>query len=89
MRRADSAAHNACGLGCCSHVPAGWLRSTVFGPTCDGLDTVLRDYALPRLECGDWVAFPDMGAYTLAGASAFNGFDATRPVVVYLWSDEA
>ena len=53
------------------------------------LDTVLRDYALPRLECGDWVAFPDMGAYTLAGASAFNGFDATRPVVVYLWSDEA
>ena len=69
-------------------LPDGWLLSTVFGPTCDGLDTVLRDEPLPRLRAGrDWLAFPRMGAYTLAGASAFNGFDATAPAVVYVWSE--
>ena len=36
------------------------LPPTVFGPTCDGLDTVLRDYALPRLDVGDWLVFPKM-----------------------------
>ena len=83
----SSDAHNSCGLGCCAHVPPGQVRSTLFGPTCDGLDTVLSDYAMPPLVPGDWVAFPCMGAYTLAGASAFNGFDATRPTVVYAWSE--
>ena len=76
-----------CRLGCCGHVPPGWRRSTVFGPTCDGLDTVLRDYPLPLLTPGDWLAFPNMGAYTLAGASAFNGFFADSPSVVYVWSE--
>ena len=26
------------------------LPCTVFGPTCDGLDTLLTDYALPELQ---------------------------------------
>jgi ornithine decarboxylase len=67
--------------------PAGpLLASTVFGPTCDGLDTVLRGYGLPRLDNGDWLVFPKMGAYTRTGASAFNGFDATAPHVFYVFS---
>lgn len=47
--------------------------STLFGPTCDGMDVVLKDIELPRLELNDWIAFPDMGAYTIAGACLFNG----------------
>jgi ornithine decarboxylase len=47
--------------------------STLFGPTCDGMDVVLKDIELPRLELNDWVAFPNMGAYTIAGACLFNG----------------
>ena len=40
---------------------------------------MLRDEPLPRLRAGrDWLAFSRMGAYTLAGASAFNGFDAIK-----------
>ena len=66
--------------------PPALLPSTVFGPTCDGLDTVLRDYPLPRLDNGDWLVFPKMGAYTRTGASAFNGFDATAPHVFYVFS---
>jgi ornithine decarboxylase len=45
----------------------------VFGATCDGLDTVSRDIKIPRAEVGDWLLFPDMGAYTIAGATTFNG----------------
>ncbi|KAJ6405980.1 hypothetical protein OIU84_013863 [Salix udensis] len=37
--------------------------STVFGPTCDGLDTVLIGHQLPELQVDDWLVFPNMGAY--------------------------
>lgn len=48
-------------------------ESDVFGPTCDGLDMVLRSVELPEAAVGDWWIFPSMGAYTIAGASCFNG----------------
>ena len=48
--------------------------STVFGPTCDGLDCILKDVTLPLIECGEWVLFNNMGAYTRAASSNFNGF---------------
>ncbi|OIV96299.1 hypothetical protein TanjilG_09726 [Lupinus angustifolius] len=51
--------------------------STVFGPTCDSLDTVLTDYLLPELELDDWVVFPNMGAYTTSSGTNFNGFNTT------------
>ncbi|KAJ6684691.1 ORNITHINE DECARBOXYLASE-LIKE [Salix purpurea] len=37
--------------------------STVFGPTCDGLDTVLIGHPLPELQVDDWLVLPNMGAY--------------------------
>lgn len=64
-------------------------KSTVFGPTCDGLDTVLTDYSLPRLRNGDWLVFPNMGAYTLSGASNFNGINSTDVKMFYLWSQRS
>lgn len=48
--------------------------TTLFGPTCDGLDTVVRDVPMPRLRNGDFVLFSRFGAYTAAGAVNFNGF---------------
>ena len=53
--------------------------STLFGPTCDGLDTVCRDVPMPRLRNGDWVLFPRFGAYTIAGAVNFNGESFPHP----------
>lgn len=64
-------------------------RSTVFGPTCDGLDTVLSDYKLPKLSNGDWLVFPNMGAYALAGASKFNGINSTDIKMCYVWSQRS
>lgn len=65
------------------------FKSTVFGPTCDGLDTVLTDYSLPKLRNGDWLVFPNMGAYTLSGASNFNGINSTDVKMFYLWSQRS
>jgi ornithine decarboxylase len=49
-------------------------RCSLFGPTCDSIDVVCKDIDLPELEIGDWLYFLNMGAYTLASASSFNGF---------------
>lgn len=49
-------------------------RSTLFGPTCDSIDVVCKDIDLPEMEIGDWLYFMNMGAYTVASASSFNGF---------------
>jgi hypothetical protein len=48
--------------------------STVFGPTCDSIDVIARSVLLPKLQIGDWLYFQNMGAYTSAAASSFNGF---------------
>ena len=60
------------------------LSSTVFGPTCDGLDTILREAQLPKMEVGEWLEFPNMGAYTLVAASRFNGFAPRRAQMIYV-----
>jgi len=48
--------------------------STVFGPTCDSIDVISRSVLLPKMKIGDWMYFQNMGAYTMAAASSFNGF---------------
>jgi ornithine decarboxylase len=50
------------------------FASTVFGPTCDSLDTVVTGYQLPEMSVGEWLLFHDMGAYTTGSGSNFNGF---------------
>ncbi|EEE60439.1 hypothetical protein OsJ_13656 [Oryza sativa Japonica Group] len=57
--------------------------STVFGPTCDSIDTVVTGYQLPEMSVDDWLVFDDMGAYTTAAGSSFNGF-ATSAINTYL-----
>jgi ornithine decarboxylase len=54
---------------------------TLAGPTCDSIDVIARDYPMPRLEVGDVVVSPLMGAYTSVTASRFNGI-APTPIVV-------
>jgi len=49
-------------------------RSSVWGPTCDGLDRIMEECYLPSLDVGEWLVFENMGAYTVSAASTFNGF---------------
>lgn len=51
---------------------------TVFGPTCDSYDSLPRPFPLPEIiREDDWVEFGQMGAYSQASTTSFNGF-ATR-----------
>nr|AFK10799.1 ornithine decarboxylase [Callorhinchus milii] len=58
--------------------------NSIWGPTCDGLDRIVECCNLPELQVGDWMVFENMGAYTLAAASTFNGFQ--RPQIHYVMS---
>uniref|UniRef100_A0A8C5P949 Orn/DAP/Arg decarboxylase 2 N-terminal domain-containing protein n=1 Tax=Leptobrachium leishanense TaxID=445787 RepID=A0A8C5P949_9ANUR len=53
-------------------------KSSLWGPTCDGLDRIAEQLDLPELYVGDWLLFNNMGAYTVAASSTFNGFQQTR-----------
>jgi ornithine decarboxylase len=65
------------------HMPAEPLyKSSVWGPTCDGLDLVVKEAYLPELPLGEFLAFRNMGAYTLSGAVAFNGIPLARCIYV-------
>ena len=48
--------------------------STVWGPTCDGLDRVCRDIALPELHRDDWLLFPIQCSNGEGLGTGFNGF---------------
>ena len=48
--------------------------SAVFGPTCDAFDTITLSAELPELEIGDLVYSENIGAYSHASSTCFNGF---------------
>ncbi|EKX36633.1 hypothetical protein GUITHDRAFT_78760 [Guillardia theta CCMP2712] len=58
--------------------------SKLFGPTCDSIDVVMPCTLLPQLDIGDWIWFPNMGAYTRCAASRFNGQGAFN--IHYVWA---
>jgi ornithine decarboxylase len=63
------------------------ISSVLAGPTCDSVDVITADCALPELEIGDYLVSPMMGAYTWVSATEYNGIDRT-PVVVHASTNE-
>jgi ornithine decarboxylase len=57
---------------------------SVFGPTCDALDVVSMAENLPDLERGDYVYSVNIGAYSHASATYFNGFPPAKVAHVNL-----
>ena len=49
-------------------------------------DVVARGLMLPRMRRGDYLLFPQLSAYSLAGACNFNGFDAAGARTFYYFS---
>jgi ornithine decarboxylase len=54
----------------------------VFGPTCDALDTISLAEQLPELEIGDYLFSENIGAYSAASSTHFNGFPPATVVHV-------
>lgn len=52
---------------------------TVFGPTCDALDVISMSEELPaNLERGDLLYSRNIGAYSIASSTLFNGFPPAK-----------
>ncbi len=50
------------------------IKRTIFGSTCDGGDTIYKEYELPEgTDLGSWITWSNMGAYTCAATTRFNG----------------
>ncbi|XP_029531528.1 ornithine decarboxylase 1-like [Oncorhynchus nerka] len=60
---------------------------SIWGPTCDGLDRIAEMCTLPDMQVGEWLLFENMGAYTVAASSTFNGFQ--KPDIYYTMSRTA
>lgn len=53
----------------------------IWGPTCDGLDCIsTRTEFATNIHVGDWLYFPNLGAYTLAATTSFNGLGGLATV---------
>jgi ornithine decarboxylase len=55
---------------------------SVFGPTCDALDTIGLAEQLPDLDLGEFIYAPNIGAYAAASSTYFNGFPPATVVHV-------
>ncbi|KAJ1633984.1 pyridoxal-dependent decarboxylase [Pavlovales sp. CCMP2436] len=64
------------------HDMSQFAPCSIWGSTCDGMDCISKEASLPLLSVGDWIRWPNMGAYTSAAGSTFNGMD--RPTKYYL-----
>mmetsp|Transcript_20014 Transcript_20014/g.41818 ORF Transcript_20014/g.41818 Transcript_20014/m.41818 type:complete len:775 (-) Transcript_20014:974-3298(-) len=54
--------------------PEEQFVSTIWGPTCDGLDRVAANILLPELQRDDWLVFPNQSSCGEGQGTAFNGF---------------
>ncbi|CAF0748690.1 unnamed protein product [Adineta steineri] len=61
------------------------FKSVIFGPTCDSIDCIAHSIDLPLLNIGDVLWFPDVGSYTSACASNFNGFQTKK--YIFIWKN--
>ena len=70
----------------CRHLSSRprWVPCTLYGPTCDSLDTLNERVMLPAdLTVGEWMYFRNFGAYSSALTTTFNGFPAARSFYVF------
>ena len=60
------------------------IKRTIFGSTCDGGDTIYKEYELPEgTDLGSWLVWENMGAYTCAATTQFNGIPFNdRPIIL-------
>jgi len=57
-------------------------QSIIYGESCDSLDIISKSCELPSLAIGESIVIKNMGAYTIASSSEFNGF--TKAELYYI-----
>ena len=57
------------------------ISATFAGPSCDSFDVIFREKETVRLDVDDLLLVPDIGSYSSASATTFNGFSKAKVVV--------
>jgi len=57
-------------------------QSIIYGESCDSLDIISKSCELPSLAIGESIVIKNMGAYTIASSTEFNGF--TKAELYYI-----
>ena len=56
----------------------------VVGPTCDSFDKISLSVQIPgNLKIGDYLYTENIGAYSIASSTRFNGFDGAKIIHIY------
>ena len=58
------------------------FESSIWGPTLDSVDRILRSVLLPEIDVGSWLIFKDMGAYSTSLSTNFNSMP--HPSIKYI-----
>ena len=58
-------------------------KKTIFGSTCDGGDVISKECEVPEtIDYGYWIVWDNMGAYTKAATTQFNGIPFNERQVI-------
>ena len=60
------------------------VTATFAGPSCDSFDVIFQEKETVRMDVDDLILVPDIGSYSSASATTFNGFAKAGTVV---WED--
>ena len=59
------------------------VARTIFGCTCDGGDIIYKEHQVPEsIDLGSWLVWENMGAYTCAATTRFNGIPFNERSIV-------
>jgi ornithine decarboxylase len=82
------------------HAQPRWIRisycnhkrkakpAILYGRTCDSVDMIASAQEAEELCEGDWLWFPNMGAYTTVTSTEFNGFPKPPLIILDKYADE-
>ena len=65
-----------------AETPRPSTAAVLYGRTCDSVDMIAAAASAEELEVGDWLWFPNMGAYTSVTSTEFNGFPKPRTLTL-------
>lgn len=57
------------------------VTATFAGPSCDSFDVIFREKETVQLDVDDLILVPNIGSYSSASATTFNGFAKARTVI--------
>ncbi|KAK5979735.1 Pyridoxal-dependent decarboxylase sheet domain protein, partial [Trichostrongylus colubriformis] len=63
----------------------GFMRADIWGPTCCSFDIIESDRRISTVHEGDWILYPQCGAYSTCLSTHFNGFYPSH--ILYLTSE--